>query len=389
VLIYPNGGLKAYNLEFIETLKLEFVGIVGLSFFITIMAIPSVMHVCDRYQLYDQKDFYRKNHSGQISRLGGVAIFCGFMITLLMFATVLNTTTPNFLIIACLILFGVGLKDDIYGVNVSTKFGLQFIVALILVTFGGYRLSSMYGVFGITEMNTLWGSVFTIAVIIFINNAFNLIDGIDGLSSVIGIIVNLTFGITFVMSKDYTSAFVAFSMIGALLGFLMYNHAPAKLFMGDTGALIIGLVSVVLAIRFIELNRINYLSDPDFTAGPAVAVAILIVPVFDSLRIFTIRLLKGVSPFRGDNNHIHHRLKQQGLSTNQTVLTLAAFNVGMIAFAVSMQGIGNFGLISIMITICVLFNVLLTYKKGRKNQRNYKLSDTFFKDTINFRKGIL
>lgn len=389
MLFYPHSGLKAYNLEFLTGINLQFLGIIGLSFFITAMAIPSVMHISDRYKLYDQKDFYRKDHAGEISRLGGIAIFCGFMITLLMFATLLNTTTPNFLIIACLILFGVGLKDDIYGVNVSTKFGLQFIVALILVTFGGYRLSSMYGVFGITDMNPFWGSMFTIAVIIFINNAFNLIDGIDGLSSTIGIIVNLTFGISFVVCKDYTSAFVAFSLVGAIAGFLVYNHAPAKIFMGDTGALILGLVSVVLAIRFIELNRFNYVSDPDFTAGPAVTVAILIVPVFDSLRIFTIRILKGVSPFLGDNNHIHHRLKQHGFSTNQTVLILAAFNILMIVFAVYMQSMGNFGLISVMITICILFNVFLTYKKGRKKYRHYKLSDILFKDTLNFRKGIL
>ncbi|RZM23060.1 MAG: undecaprenyl/decaprenyl-phosphate alpha-N-acetylglucosaminyl 1-phosphate transferase [Pedobacter sp.] len=353
------------------------------------MAIPSVIHICDRYNLYDEKDFYRKDHAGQISRLGGVAIFCGFMITLLMFATLLNTTTPNFLIIACLILFGVGLKDDIYGVNVSTKFGLQAIVALILVTFGGYRLSSMYGVFGITDMNPFWGSIFTIAVIIFINNAFNLIDGIDGLSSTIGIIVNLTFGIAFIRSSDYPSAFVAFSMVGAISGFLVYNHAPAKIFMGDTGALILGLVSVVLAIHFIEINRFNYVSNPDFTAGPAIAVAILIVPVFDSLRIFTIRILHGVSPFVGDNNHIHHRLKQHGLSTNQTVLLLALFNLLMIVFAVYMQSLGNFGLISVMITICVLFNVLLTYRKGRKKRDDYKVSDVLFKDTLKFRKGVL
>ncbi|RZK42886.1 MAG: undecaprenyl/decaprenyl-phosphate alpha-N-acetylglucosaminyl 1-phosphate transferase [Pedobacter sp.] len=369
-------------MDFIDGNILYYLAIVGLSFLLSTSAIPSIIHIALKYRLFDDADSHRKLHRAQISRLGGVAIFCAFTITILLFATTVDYQAANFLITSCIILFGLGLKDDLYGVNPSTKFMLQMVVAIILVVLGDFRLSSLYGVLFLWEVNFFFGGIFSIVLIIFVNNAFNLIDGMDGLAGTIGVITTLSFGLFFAIGNELPYAFIAFAMAGAIGGFLVFNYSPAKIFMGDTGALLIGLVSVILAIKFIELNKIGQIPNPNFYSAPAIAVAVLLVPVFDSLRVFFIRILHKKSPFTGDRNHIHHRLQQLGFSTKKILVALTVFNVGMIFFAVTLQNLGNFVLISLLISICVVFNSIITYKLGKKNDANYRLSDVFTKDTF-------
>ncbi|MES2650161.1 MAG: MraY family glycosyltransferase [Bacteroidota bacterium] len=361
---------------------LYYFAIVGLAFVLAVAGIPSIIHIALKYRLFDNAEIHRKSHRVQISRLGGVAIFCSFTITILLFATTVNYQKANFLITSCIILFGLGLKDDLYGVNARTKFLLQMIVAVILVILGDFRLSSLYGVFFLWEVNVFWGSLFSIVLIIFVNNAFNLIDGIDGLAGTIGVIATLSFGVFFAIGNELPYAFIAFAMTGAIAGFLVFNYSPAKIFMGDTGALLIGLVSIIIAIKFIELNKIGGTPEPNFLSAPAIAVAVLLVPVFDSLRVFFIRILHKKSPFTGDRNHVHHRLQQLGFSTNKILITLSLFNLGMIFFAVTFQGLGNFVLITILISICVVFNSLITYRLGKKNDPSYQITDVLLKDTF-------
>jgi UDP-GlcNAc:undecaprenyl-phosphate GlcNAc-1-phosphate transferase len=368
--------------DFINTYFIYYVAIVGVAFLLSIAGIPSIIFTAIKYRLFDRSDSYRKNHRIHISRLGGVAIFCSFTITTLLFATMVDYKQANFLITSSIILFALGLKDDLYGVNASTKFLLQLVVAIILVVAGEFRLSSLYGVFYVWEVNVLWGSIFTIVVIIFVNNAFNLIDGVDGLAGTLGALATLSFGLFFAISNDYPYAFIAFAMFGAIAGFLMFNYAPAKIFMGDTGSLIIGLVCVILAVKFIELNKIGSLPKPKFYSAPAIAVAVLLVPIFDSLRIFIMRILHRKSPFKGDRNHVHHRLQRLGFGSNKIVSALGIFTVTMIFLSVKLQHLGNFILISLLIVICVLFNVAITFAIGRKANSNYRIIDVIKKDTF-------
>lgn len=361
---------------------LYYFAIVGLAFLLAVSGIPSIIHIALKYRLFDSAESHRKSHRAQISRLGGVAIFCSFTITILLFATTVNYQQANFLITSCIILFGLGLKDDLYGVNPGTKFFLQIIVAIILVVLGDFRLSSLYGVFFLWEVNMFWGGLFSMVLIIFVNNAFNLIDGIDGLAGTIGVIATLSFGVFFAIGNELPYAFIAFAMTGAIAGFLVYNFSPAKIFMGDTGALLIGLVAIILAIKFIELNKIGDIPNPNFYSAPAIAVAVLLVPVFDSLRIFIIRILHKKSPFTGDRNHLHHRLQVLGFSTKKILVCLAFFNICMIFFAVTLQNLGNFVLITLLIGICVVFNSLITYSLGKKKNSSYRLKDILFEDTF-------
>lgn len=356
--------------------------IVTLAFLLVRFAIPSIIHAANKHQLFDSVDLHRKEHKENISRLGGIGLFCGFTITVLLFATTVHYQEANFLIASSILLFALGIKDDIYGVSPSTKFALQIVVALILVVLGGFKLSSLYGVFNIWDVHPVAGGVFSVALIIFINNAFNLIDGVDGLAGTVGAIVNLCFGVFFALGNDVAYAFIAFSMLGAILGFLVFNYPPAKIFMGDTGSLIIGLVSAVLAIEFIETNKVGSFPAPYFNSAPAIAVAVLIVPVFDSLRIFFIRIINRKSPFKGDRNHIHHRLLRLGLNAKRILLVTVLFNVGMIAITVLLSDLGNFVLIFLQIGICMAFNMVLTYVKGRRVTKSYTVLDVFTKDTL-------
>ena len=359
-----------------------YVAIAIVAFSISIAGIPSIIQTALKFRLFDTSEGYRKNHRIQVSSLGGVAIFCSFTIAILLFATTVNYQKANFLITSCIILFALGLKDDLYGVSPRTKFMLQITVATILVLLGNFRLTSFYGVFFIWETNMLWGSLFSMAVIIFVNNAFNLIDGVDGLAGTLGLISTLAFGVFFAIADAYAYAFIAFAMFGAIAGFLVFNYAPAKIFMGDTGSLIVGLVCVILAIKFIELNKLGAKPDPNFYSAPAIAVAVMLVPIFDSLRIFFIRIIHKKSPFAGDRNHVHHRLQSLGLNANKIVIVLASFNIIMIGLALLMQNWGNFALISVLIAICVLSNALLTYMIGKRKDPGYKLSYILTKDTF-------
>jgi len=346
-----------------------YVAIFILAFSIVILSIPSVIYTSLKYGLFDKNDLHRKTHKRNISRLGGLAIVGSFTISILLFSSIINFKEANFLIASSIILSALGLKDDVYGTNTSTKFVLQIVVAFILVFFGAFRLTSLYGVLGIGDMAPIWGGLFSIALIIFLNNAFNLIDGIDGLASGVGIFTSLTFGMLFLLMGQIPYAFIAFALAGAVGGFLKYNWFPAKIFMGDTGALIIGLISAALAIKFIELNKFTGKNHPAFYSAPAIAVSILIVPIFDSLRVFTIRILKGRSPFRGDRNHIHHRLEKLGLKPSLIVISTLGFNIIILAATIALQHLGNFVLILVIIGICMVFNSVLTLSLSQKAKK--------------------
>src|SRR5258708_9368934 len=164
-----------------------YVVIVLSAVLITLLAIPSILHVARARHLYDDLGHFRKTHDHGIPRLGGVAIFVGFTITSLLFCMTDQSLPINYLLTACIILFAMGLKDDLSGVNSSTKFTIQFVVCTILVVLGNMRLTSMYGVFGIYDLPYFLSIGLSILLILMIVNAFNLIDGIDSLAATTGI----------------------------------------------------------------------------------------------------------------------------------------------------------------------------------------------------------
>jgi len=351
--------------------------IVTFSVLISLLAIPTILHVARARHLYDDVGHFRKQHDHGIPRLGGIAIFVSFTITSLLFSMTDSSLPINYLITACIILFAMGLKDDLSGVNSRTKFCIQFIVASILVLFGHIRLTSMYGIFGIHDLPYWPSVVLSVLTIILIINAFNLIDGIDGLAATTGIIANGCFAAMFIYIHQYQLAAVSLAMVGAIFGFLKFNVTPAKIFMGDTGSLLIGLISVVMAIKFIELNKITNTVTPAIFSAPALAVAILIGPIFDTLRVFILRISSGVSPFTADRNHVHHRMLRLGFTHLQTTLILAILNLLCIGGVLWFQAYGNSILIGMLSVVCLLFNWGITFFLRSKERESLALKNLF------------
>lgn len=351
--------------------------IVVFSGLITLLCIPSILHVARSRHLYDDVGHFRKQHDHGIPRLGGVAIFVSFTITILLFSVVDNALSISYLLISCIILFAMGLKDDLSGVNSSTKFLIQFVVALILVLLGDIRITSMYGVFGITQLPYIPSAAFSVLLIMLIVNSFNLIDGIDGLAAITGIIVNGAFAFLFMYISQYELAAISLAMVGAIIGFLKYNVTPAKIFMGDTGALLIGLISAVMAVKFIEATKIEHVNIPVIARAPALTIAILIGPVFDTLRVFTLRIVSGKSPFEADRNHIHHRILRLGLNHLQATLCLSAINLLSIGMVFIFDGLSNSLLITLILLISIVTNWIITFSLRSKEREQVALRNFF------------
>ncbi|MDB5120182.1 MAG: undecaprenyl-phosphate alpha-N-acetylglucosaminyl 1-phosphate transferase [Sphingobacteriales bacterium] len=351
--------------------------VVFFSLLIVVIAIPSIIHVANICGLYDDHSKVGKNHKYGISRLGGVAVFFSFIITSLLFSKTANFQTFNYLLVSCVILFAVGLKDDLTGVHPSTKFAMQFIVALIMVFLGDVRLTSMYSVLNIYELPYIWSVLISITIIMFIINAFNLIDGIDGLVGVTGLTVCLILGVMFTQMEQPVYACIAFSIVGASGGFLFFNLTPAKIFMGDTGSLLIGFISAILSLKFIELNKVNGVNIVFYNAAPSISVAVLIGPIYDAIRVFVIRIFNKNSPFIGDNNHIHHKMLLLGLTHLQTTLLLITYNIAIFFITISLRHFGNFFLIGMLFAICILFNFVLMFLIRSKNRKVYKFVNFF------------
>jgi UDP-N-acetylmuramyl pentapeptide phosphotransferase/UDP-N-acetylglucosamine-1-phosphate transferase len=202
-------------------------------------------------------------------------------------------------------------------------------------------------------------SVFTGIVII---NAFNLVDGVDGLASSIAMLASFIFGSYFIITHEWEYAVLSFTMLGALIPFFYFNvlGKKNKIFMGDTGSLILGFLMTVLVFRFNEKNAF-YTDLPHFIAGPAFSFSVLIIPMFDTLRVFTIRILRKKSPFVADRRHIHHLLLDFGFSHLQTTLILIVINLLFITIAYFLDFLGNSNLVYVMLTLAVILSFIAMY----------------------------
>ena len=185
------------------------------------------------------------------------------------------------------------------------------------------------------------------------------------------------FGFYFYFSGEPLYAVLALSLAGSLVAFLIYNFYPAKIFMGDTGSLLIGLISALMAVEFIEANKLTHNSSPAIYSAPALAFAILVGPIFDTLRVFFIRIINGIPPFTADRNHIHHRLLQLGLTHLQTTLILAFFNIMATVLVLSFNTYGNYVLVIVIFGLCLLFNWILTFLIRSKARHSHALRNLF------------
>jgi UDP-GlcNAc:undecaprenyl-phosphate/decaprenyl-phosphate GlcNAc-1-phosphate transferase len=317
------------------------------AFLISIFAIPSIISVAHTKRLLNEPN-HRTIHQLNTPSLGGIAIFAGFATGVTIFGEFAGGV--QYLVAGCLIIFFMGVKDDMVTVTAIKKLFIQIVPACIIMIMGDVRVTSFQGLFGIYDLHIGVSFLFTLFVIIGITNAVNLIDGLDGLAGTIVMIISAIFGIYF-YHYDMPYAFVAVSLIGGVIGFLRFNMHKAKIFMGDSGSLLCGFIVSIMAIRFIEVKQVN--------SSPAIAIAVLIIPIFDIIRVFAIRLMQGKNPFDPDKNHLHHRLLVLGLSQLQVVMVLALLNLFVIGMVVLLADLGNLMLMLLMAGFAFIFNLVL------------------------------
>ncbi len=328
------------------------------SFALTFLAIPSIISIAKKKHLFDEPG-ERGSHTVSTPSLGGIAIFAGTLFSIILWTPFQYFGDLQYILCSFIIIFLVGAKDDIDPISPTKKFAGELFAAGILVFRANVRLTSLYGMFGVDHL-PYWASIIlSIFTIIVIINAFNLIDGINGLSASLGILISTVMGVWFLKIDAVEIAMVAFALAGSLVAFLKYNVTPARIFMGDTGSLLLGLVCSILTIKFIELHQVIGDSPYAFESAPSTAIAILILPLFDTLRVFTMRALKGKSPFHPDRTHIHHLLIDAGLSHMQATGVLIVVNIAFIILAISLQSIGNLYLLLVLFLIAIVLSIFL------------------------------
>ena len=275
----------------------------------------------------------RSSHQGKVASFGGVAFFLSY-IFVLFFAETLDTSHVSLtLLTSVTIMFFTGLLDDMSDLSPKVKFFAQIIAVSFLMTEPDFRLLSLHGFMGIYEIPlyiSVFGSMFFLLGLI---NAFNLIDGIDGLTGITGIIVASFYSYMFYELGYYYYLTISLATIATLLAFLRFNFSrKRKIFMGDTGSLVIGLVLGLLTFKLLALNTGAYASlSFNRQQLPLFLIGVLFVPLLDTLRVMSLRALRGVSMFKPDRNHIHHIIIDYGLSHRR-----ASFFIGLLNLIVAL-----------------------------------------------------
>ena len=322
------------------------------AFLITYLVIPKIIFFTKKLRLLDEAGD-RASHKGSVPIFGGIAIFSGIIFSLLFWADIENI---QYLLVSILIVFFLGVIDDLLVLSPFKKIVGQVIATSIIIFLGDLQIDNMHGVLGIYDLPIWIGTLFTIFVVIVITNGFNLIDGVDGLAGGVGVISSFSFGVIALLMDQSDMAIIAFTLMGALLGFLKYNFFPAKIFMGDTGSLVVGMILSILAINSIRHGLVTEtIKLPN--KGPLLAIVILAIPLFDSLRVFIARIMKGRHPLSAGRGHIHHALLSLGFGHNKTSFILYLFAISMIVFSYFLLDLN----LNIGIAILALVSFILLY----------------------------
>ena len=279
----------------------------------------------------------RTSHVGEIPNIGGIDILVSFALTYLLFEFD-RIEHSQFIFIGIFIIVLVGFVDDILDISPLQKIMGELLAGVALIGFADIRISSLCGFCGIGEIPTWLSYILSFFVLIVIINALNLIDGVDGLASGLGILFCLFFGVYFHLVGSIHWAILAYCLVGSLAVFFIYNvfgGSKRKIFMGDSGSLLLGYMVSAFVFVFCELNSYNLVpSQFEISAAPAVAICVLSIPLFDTLRVMGTRIKHHQSPFSPDRNHIHHLLLRTGLTHLQTTCVLLSVELLFICLGI-------------------------------------------------------
>ena len=336
--------------------------------------IPQILLIAYRKNLFDEID-ERKIHKGAIPRLGGIAFQPVIMLSIALvlggnimlgysnFSTDLVTDCLLLIATFCsiLMLYLIGIADDLIGIKYRAKFVAQIICAVLLIC-GGVWFDSLGGIFGIHDLHPIIGYPFTAVIIVFLINAINLIDGIDGLASGLSSIAVTIYGVSFCILGEYALAALSFATLGVLCPFFYYNvfgnvKKHSKIFMGDTGSLTIGLILSILGIKLFTANP------GELSFNPIVlAFSPLIVPCFDVVRVYMLRIRQHRSPFLPDKTHIHHKLLAAGLKPRLAMITIISVSAAFTLVNLWLSSFINLNIVVMLdIVIWIFANMWLSH----------------------------
>ena len=277
----------------------------------------------------------RTVHNGDIPNIGGLDIFISYLLLFILFAFN-NVQNAHYVVTGLIIIMLVGFMDDLIVFKPKTKLVGELLAGVMLIVFADVRISNLYGLFGI-EFIPLWASyILSFIVLVGIINALNLIDGVDGLASGLGMLYSLCFAIYFYAVGDNLMSVLAFALIGALAVFFIYNvfGGRHKIFMGDCGSLFLGYMMTWFVFEMFDLNMSENVKPIwHISAVPAVCFTIMFVPLFDTMRVMMTRLKQGKSPFSADRNHIHHLLLRCGFKHKRVTAILLVVSLLFILLA--------------------------------------------------------
>ncbi len=328
------------------------------SFVVAFFLLPFIIRYSEKRKLLVVPG-KRRIHKKITPSLGGAAIFLGFAVSVIVWIDI-SQWSGSFLFVSILVIpFIFGLLDDLTHLRPRVKLGAQLITASLIFFSLDIRLTSLYGLHD-SNFNLVVSYLATVVTIVIITNSFNLIDGIDGLAGSFSFLAILFLGAWFFLVDNLNYAMLSFAFLGGIFAFLVKNWEPSKIFMGDTGSLIIGTALSVFIIQF--LND-NFLLPAEawqkFDSSIGTAFCILIIPLTDTLRIIIIRLSKGVSPLKADKRHIHHALIRMGLRHSSATLLLCLVHVFFLGLAILLRELPDRYLLSCVIVMAIALCLIL------------------------------
>jgi len=349
------------------------------------VAMPAIIKIATLKELNDEPDQERKLHGKIIPTLGGIGIFGSFLISFSIWGNAASLESYPFFVASLFMLFLIGVKDDILVLSPIKKLLVQILASTEIVVGGGIVITNLEGLFGIYQIPWLAGVLLTIALFVILINSYNLIDGIDGLAGGIGMIISGILGTWFLLSGFSTMAILSFVLFGALLGFLIFNFYPAKIFMGDTGAMVVGFIIAYMVVQFIVFNHANPASAFYINNATVLAIALLIIPVVDTLRVFTLRVIAGKNPLHADYNHLHHQFIKTGFLPSTASVTLWAGNIWVIVLAFYLNDLTNPNVLFIVVLAAGF--LIFPVSKFTHSLFQEKLGDTYSQIISKFKTG--
>ena len=334
------------------------------SFLIAFFIFPSFIKELERNNIVDVPD-HRKIHEKNVPGLGGVVVFLA-MIIAVGFSLPMEELSKHRLFLGSLVLvFIVGIRDDIIPLRPSLKLLSQIIPVFIVFWLEDIRITSLYSVWNI-EFGFILSALITCFTVVIVTNSFNLIDGIDGLLGSLSLVSIGAYATYFYVTDNFFYTFVLVALAGSIIAFLIFNWSPAKIFLGDNGALIIGFILSFVSIVFINDNYNKEV--PIFRSSVGTAMCFIAVPLYDMFRIIGLRLRNGRRLMVADKNHMHHLLLDLGLSHHQITILLFLVQASLVLVAFLGKNLAEPYLFGILAVVMFGLNGLIVFRIRRKTQ---------------------